>query len=310
MEIRPQLCVILSFRSIFEFTIQKICRELNVKQVYLEHGLFTKDSTAFNTKKGKSNIIKTIKRQLVFIYQYLTFIFFKNKILNNVTNLYRFIVKGNFSCSPFDKYLLYSKRSFDLLSPIFPLDKGNTILVGYPFFSNEKSISQLNSIKTEEGGVLYVHQPFILDKATNINYDDEKKYINNIASYLSKSYSSFTILLHPRENIKKYLELYSNTSIRVIQSPNNFRCFTDKSLILGHYSTALLYALYFSKPTFIIDYPNINIDKTFCECFTYIKNISEIDENKISSIQKEANREYFIGNYFTYEHIASILVNI
>ena len=107
------------------------------------------------------------------------------------------------------------------------------------------------------GEVLYVHQPFILDGYATISYEEEKKIFLDLEKQLLKKYKRLIVLLHPRENLSTYIKRFADTQIDIIQLPNNYSCFTDKSLIIGHYSTALLYALYFEKPTIILNYPSV-----------------------------------------------------
>lgn len=211
--------------------------------------------------------------------------------------------KNNFKYSPFDYYFIFSQREYSLLSNVFPLDESNTSLIGYPIFSSEKDKKEATSAGLKMNGeVLYVHQPFILDGYATISYEERKKYFLDLEKQLLKKYKRLIVLLHPRENLSTYIKRFADTQIDIIQLPNNYSCFTDKSLIIGHYSTALLYALYFEKPTIILNYPSVKNDPIFQECFPTVEdmeNICTID------FQIDINKKIpFAGKENTYEHIA------
>lgn len=99
----------------------------------------------------------------------------------------------------------------------------------------------------------------------------KKKIFLDLEKQLLKKYKRLIVLLHPRENLSTYIKRFADTQIDIIQLPNNYSCFTDKSLIIGHYSTALLYALYFEKPTIILNYPSVKMIQSFRNVFQLLK---------------------------------------
>ena len=299
---RIDLWISLNFRSLFELLFQRICTLQGIKSVYLEHGFFSQNTLHFKTQKAKRNIGDTITRQLNFWRKYVGLLYRTDKKSQEWRVLQQVYFKNNFNLSPFDHYFIYSQREYKLLSNIFSLDESNTSLVGYPIFSSEKDKEMVSAKLTMNGEALYVHQPFILDGYATITYEQEKEYLLDLEKQLSKKYKRLIILLHPREDLSAYKKRFADTQVDIIQSPNNYFCFTDKSLVLGHYSTALLYALYFEKPTVIVGYPTVKNDPIFQECFPTAENIEKICS--IDSHIDVSKKIPFAGEENTYEHIA------
>lgn len=301
-QVKPDLWISFNFRSLFELFFQRICVQHGIRQVYLEHGIFSQNTLHFKTGKAKKNIGSTIHRQYVFWKKYISFLLHCKHFVKELQVLQQVYFNGKFSASPFDHYFIYSQREYDLLAKVFPLNRKNTSLVGYPIFNGEKEKANVSKQRDIDGDVLYIHQPFILDGFASIDYEQEKTYLLSIKNIISKRYNNLVILLHPRESLSKYIERFQNTGIKIIQSPNDYSCYINKSLILGHYSTALFYALYFEKPTAILKYPTVQNDLIFKECFELVMNLDELKTKDFKI--NIAKKEYMLGEVNTYEHIA------
>ncbi len=305
---RIDLWISLNFRSLFELLFQRICALEGIKSVYLEHGFFSQNTLHFKIQKAKRNIRDTIIRQLNFWRKYVGLLYSTGKKSQEWRVLQHVYFKNEFKLSPFDHYFIYSQREYKLLSSIFSLDENNTSLVGYPIFSSEKDKEAASVELTMNGEALYVHQPFILDGYATITYEQEREYLLDLEKQLLNKYKRLIVLLHPRENLSAYKKRFADTQITIIQSPNNYSCFTDKSLIIGHYSTALLYALYFEKPTIILDYPTVKNDPIFQECFPRVESIEDVCSSDYHiDISKKIP---FAGKENTYEHIAQEIIKI
>lgn len=301
------LMIFLNFKSILDFSFLHICRSLGIKCVYLEHGLYSKDTMSFKVNIKWNSLFVNINRRLAFWYNEIGEIL-SNKDKVNAFKLCREVcIKKMFSKMPFDHYFIYSQRSFENYSKIFYMNLNtNTTLVGYPIFNDEAQKNISKNYISDNGGILYVHQPLIADRFANITYDEEKEWLNKIKDVLSEEYKSFTLLLHPRGDLNAYKKRYAGTGIEVIQSPNNFKVFVDKSLVIGHYSTALLYGLYFNKPTVVLDYPTTKNDSAFSDFFEYIDSIEKL--KGISFYSSSTKKLYLVGDYNTFEHIAKEII--
>lgn len=306
--INPERMVFLSFRSLMELVLQRICVGSGIRTLYLEHGLFSNDTLHFRANKLRKEWRRVFKRQWHFWLLSIECILQSPSKVKEVSLFYQVYKQGCFYLSPFDFYYLFSMRSCEMMSKVYRIQLGvNVELVGYPIFTDDKQKALSGKTFSTNGGVLYVHQPLISDGLASISYEEEKAYLVKIAKKVCAHYGPFTILLHPRSDLDEYRKRFRDTGINIVQSPNNFLLFVDKALIIGHYSTALLYGLYFEKPTLVLDYPTTLNDSTFNQFFTYVKSIDELD--KINIKCNRDSKEYLLGNVNTFEYIAKRLVN-
>lgn len=307
-QLKPDVMAFHSFRSPYFLTFQRLCRMKNIPQIYFEDGMFTQDVVKFKTNKLKNDFGLTVKRQCAFLYSYFSYLAHsKNKIKE--FSLFRSVYfKNQFRNNPFDHYFLYSKRSIENLGKVFDLkEDNNTSLVGYPIFKEVKQKEESISRIADGSDILYVHQPLIQDGIANITYEEERDYLNRIYENLKDRYGKFFLLLHPRSDVIFYKSIYENTDIEVVQAPNNYLLFADKGLVIGHYSTALLYGLYFGKKTIVMEYPGCTFDNVFSGIFDYVEDPEDLKQMEIKN--NSELKEYFVGNGNTYEGIATAIHN-
>lgn len=298
----PSKCVFFTFRSVLDLTIYKMCTDLSVKKLYLEHGLITYDTLHFRSNAMISSPIDSIKRQLMHIYKYVGYALCSKRFMKEISDLFQVYFKGKFNLLLFDHYFLISQRSLAIFKTIFINVEGNFTIVGYPIFVDN---IQKDDAKTScnKKGVIYVHQPLIADGVASISYEDEKNFILEMSNILSSKYGKFTLLLHPRSNLNEYKRRFEGSNIEVIQSPGNYKIFIDKKLVVGHYSTALLYGLYFDIPTIIIDYPTMKSNDLFKSIFPSFKSVKEVLKAEVNINNRE--KINVLGEHNTYQYIAN-----
>lgn len=301
-ELSPDICVHFNFRSVYELLFYRICKIKKIYNIYLEHGYISQNTIHFKTGKAKKNILRTLHRQFNFLKKYYGLI---TQTKDETQILFKFLVKNELKILSFNRCLVYSNREKNLLEKILSPENKYDI-VGYPIFQDEKQKNNIPQFMGHHHGILYVHQPFILDGFASISYEQEKSFLLDLSKSLEEKYGKFTVLLHPRENLSKYQDRFKDTNIQIIQSPNNYTIFIDKSLVIGHYSTALLYSLYFDIPTIITNYPTATIDPIFKDCFIYTDNIKNIIDKDI--VINNTKKNYFAGPINTYQHIAEVLL--
>ena len=307
-ELNPDICIFLNFRSMFELLMQRICKDLNIHDLYLEHGIFNSNNLAFAGSRKKKEIMETLRRQFAFARKYMDFIACSKHPLREMCVWHGAFLRGHLGVTPYTSYFVYGQRCKDKLSALFDLTDENTTLMGYPLFHFREEEHRAKPVPAEERkGVLYIHQPFIQDQYTSIGYDEERKYLVRMAEALSSRYGDFWVLLHPREDLNAYRKRFEGTGICVIQAPGNYKCFMEKSLCIGHYSTALLFPLYFNVPTYIIDYPCAKIQPLFEEFFPRVHNAEEIG-NELKT--RQTDKEYLLGKHHSYEYIASLIMEL
>lgn len=305
--IAPSKCLFLTFRSVLDFTMFKLCNELNIKSLLLEHGLMSNDTLHFRNNMIKKSPINAISRQCWHTYKYMGYVLHSRNYINALKEFYLFYVKGIFDFYKFDTFLLYSQHSVDVYKKVLLDVLNRSVLVGYPIFADsvqkEEAIKYASNVSKE--GIVYVHQPLIADGFATISYNEEKKFIIEMAKVLTPKFGTFTILLHPRADIKFYKELYKDQDIEVIKSPNNYKIFASKKLVIGHYSTALLFGLYFDIPTVLIDYPTLKRNEIFQSLFPSFKTPKEILDSEIQV--KKDMKNYFLGDHNTYQYIVQCI---
>ena len=304
----PDVCVLYNFRGIIDQFFIRICKACDIKTYFLAHGILSDDILTIR-KISSQGLWLRIKRISWQLKQYFSLICHSCSPMSEFKIFMRVLVKNDFASNPFDKYFVYGDRCLNFLSKFYKLRKNeNAFIVGYPLFESEaqkeQSVSYVKNMVCK--GVLYVHQPFILDNYAKISYEEERNFILKMANKLHPTYGNFSIMLHPREDIKHYESLYEGTTIKVIQSPNDYRLFVGAQLVLGHYSTALLFALYFDKPTFIIDYPTLKTPSLFKDVFPFSDCEEFSDPNDAKSLLK--NKSFLLGEGNSFEHVANIIL--
>lgn len=304
--INPDVFVFLSFRSLLEYTINRLCVNLGIRKIYLEHGLFSVDTLNFRKNKSKKEIIKTIRRQAIYWLVQLGLVMHSKHPLLEIKLAICVYRNNEFEKASYDHYYVFSKRSFDCYKPIFNLNEKDVTYIGYPIFNNDADKLDTD-MQGDEKGILYVHQPLISDGIASISYEEEKRYLKMLADMLKDRYGDFTILLHPRADLYEYRERFNDVGIKIVQSPNNYKLFANKSLIIGHYSTALLYGLYFNKPTVVLDYPSTETASMFKDLFVYCNDVKKLSTMRIPV--DTLRKDYVVGKHNTFKYIAEILLN-
>ncbi|MFZ4400947.1 MAG: hypothetical protein ACOYO1_13000 [Bacteroidales bacterium] len=314
-EINPGLYITLGYNSVMELLLSRVFKFLQIKTLYLEHGLFTKDTISDQSDLIKAGMKKeSIRKNVNFIIKYTGFLLVSKNLLKEAKIFLNAGLYKDYTQAKYDKAFFFGEYGFKNLNRLFNYSQDEIVYCGYPLFKSNEEIMNLGSepLVKNTKDVIYVHQTFILNNQAYISYEDELKFINNIWAQLKDSYDQFFLLLHPRENLDKYINLYKSTGIKVIQAPNNYKVFIGKDLVIGHYSTALLYALFFKIKTIIINYPNTEIDKLFKDYCLFCENPNEL--KPFLSIKNPENlflpSQNLLGTENNYEHISSLIYNL
>jgi len=304
-EIDPAAVVFLGYRSLIELLMLRICKRSGFPSVFLEHGLYTKDTNELNKSALTSRSRETVAKYANFIGKYLGWIFRRGP--GEICILYDCFFRKDYSRSFFDKALFISTRGRNGLNPILKVPDADVQYCGYPIFADARDKL---AAKDGEGGALYVHQPFILKKQTGIGYEDERGYMIQLKDHLQDKFGNLTLLLHPRENLSNYRLLYKQTGIEVIQKPNDPTVFSGRSLVIGHYSTALLVPLHFGIRTIVLDYPGTKIDDLFSQYCEYYHDICDIPSNERDARERKADIFDLLGPENTFEHVGDLINNL
>lgn len=308
-ELAPNAVILLGFVSIYELLMLRIATDLGIKTIYLEHGIFSKDTSSLPLKKLLYKFWGTSIKNLFFLRQYRDFIKRSSNPQQEKLIFKQCVLKRNYSESKFSKALFFSDYGYKHINKLFRYERPNIDFTNYPLTYNNESYKELNSLAltplTENKKAILIHQPFILDGLANWGYEDEREYIAKIAMEIKKYGYQMTLLIHPRENVERYRNLYETSDIIIKQNINK-KEYKEYSLAIGYYSTALLYPVFLHIPLLIIDYGDKvkATDSPFypLTCSLPIENFAELMQKYDAYI-----REYIGTSECSFEHMAYVL---
>lgn len=314
-QIKPAAFISLGFRSLIELLLRRVCKRLSIKAIYLEHGLFTVDTAALNMSNAKGRPAYVTRKYLNFMSKYLQFVFCGKNWIREVQILYWSFFRKKYSVSRYDKALFFAEHGFAETNKLFSYPIQDVMFCGYPLFHSNAEAARVVNGGHETGNqsraVVYVHQPFILNRQTSITYKEEVGFVEEIWGVLKGDFDSFQLLLHPRESLSRYQKLFEKTEIEIIQKPNDYNVFLNKDLIIGHYSTALLYPLYFKIQTIVMEYPCVEIDRVYAKFCTYCQKPCDLSkyllekEGQHNGSVEFGDVNYLIGRDNSYENVAN-----
>ncbi len=259
-ELKPKALVNLGFISIYELLMLRICKTLGIKTIFLEHGLYSKETSSLPFRKMIHNFGPTVKKNLNFLSLYLQFIIMSKNSKYELSVFWRCFRKKEYYVSKFDRALFFADYGYQKISDFFHYKNNEVDFICYPLANTNREFSHYEEIAklphNNDGKATFIHQPFILDGLANWSYDDEKTYVLELANRLKQYGYELSVQLHPREDIDRYKKLYQGTGVDIIYGMNRVD-FKKYSLVVGCYSTALLYPIFFKIPVIIVDYPDV-----------------------------------------------------
>lgn len=308
-EINPQAIIFLGFISIYELLMLRIATNLHFKTIYLEHGIYSKDTSSLPLNKIINNFGVTLKKNLFFLSQYQKFISTSSNPKFEKLVFRECILKKDYKNSKFSKSLFFSDYGYKQIDKLFHFDIKNIDFVCYPLTYSNKEFDELKMLSkiplSENRKAILIHQPFILDGLVNWSYEDEKKYFLGIAEKVKRFGYNLTLLIHPRENIERYRNIYKNDNVEIKQNINKTD-YKEYSLVIGHYSTALLYPIFLHIPILIIDYGK----KIKSESSTFYPLSVDLPISNFPKMNQSYDKfceEYIGKSKCSFENVASIL---
>ena len=305
----PKAVIFLGFISIYELLMLRIATDLGLKTIYLEHGIYSKETSSLPLNKIVNKFWDTMSKNLFFLRLYRNFIQLSSNPKQEKRLFKQCIIKKDYSESKFSKALFFSDYGYRQINKLFQYDERHVDFICYPLTYDNESFKELDTLAhmplTENKNAILIHQPFILDRLVNWGYEAERGYFVKVATEIEKYGYKLTLLIHPRENVKKYCKMYEASNIIIKQNINK-KEYKEYSLAIGYYSTALLYPVFLHIPLLIIDYGDKvkAIDSTFysLSCSLPIK-VSE------ESMQKndEFIKDYIGTSECSFEHVAYVL---
>ncbi len=318
---KPIGMIVLTFRSLFDIFVNRIAQYSGVKTLYLEHGFFA-DLTALQFRT--TDIKASIRKYLHFIFKYFCFLLTNLKrLLHEVRLVYKAMKKDDYSYAKYDYALFYANYGYQKADKLFKFDKKNVFFAGYPIVRTKTEVRNIEKYLVGKASIkkriLYIQQALIVDKISKITYEKESIYLANIISISKNLGYDFILQVHPRESKARYGKLFKDKGVQVEQSANIEQLVISCDIVLGHFSTALFFAVYFKKPLLLLYYPGLS--DIFLD---YFKDVGVKIDNKNALAAVLSNREKcnvmlekydaFIDNYVgrdnSFEHQAEKIVSI
>lgn len=104
-EINPKYTLFLGYRSLAELFLLRLCKNLKIKTVYLEHGLYTHDTKKINKKRLIKDTKKTVKKYSLFILKFAQLMILYS--IKEISHFYQCFIKNNYSKNRFDEALFF-----------------------------------------------------------------------------------------------------------------------------------------------------------------------------------------------------------
>ena len=319
---KPVGMLVLTFRSLFDLLINRIAHHCNVKTLYIEHGFFV-DVTAlsFAMTDKKASVI----RYSNYVRKYIFFlIFISRNILLELQIIFKAIKKNDFSMAQYDYALFYADYGFQKINKLFKYPPEKVFFSGYPIAKNKKDLgcfesSVLTGQFSKKNKILFIQQPLLVDKLSNISYEEEAHYLMEIADICIKEGYEFMFQVHPRENLERYTAVFKELEVTVLKNSSVEKSIAKSSIVIGHLSTALLSSIYFKKPLLLIYYPGL--DESFLDYFKDVglkikdtNQLRKVLSDPADYIEKLARYNKFIQNHVgtgnSFEHQAEKILDI
>lgn len=311
IKLNPNVFILLGFISIYELLMLRVAKKIGVKTIYLEHGLYSKETASLPFGKLMHTFCTTVRKNFFFLRRYYEFALHSTSFWHEMYVFWHCFGKKEYFMSKFDKALFFAEYGRKEIGRLFRYDESEIDYICYPLAKTDTEFKQYSKIANEplsiEKKATYIHQPFILDGLSQWSYEKERDFLVNIAKKLKDYGYTLTIQLHPRSKLVVYQQLFKDTGINLIKEMEREK-FKEYSLVLGHYSTALLYPLFFKIPVMLVDYPGVckaeNSVFYPISCSLPINNVDVLTEK-----YKDFCRKYIGTGVCSFENIARKLEN-
>lgn len=308
-EINPKVVILVGFISIYEMLMLRIATDLQLKTIYLEHGIYSKNISSLPWKKLRTKFWSTLTKNLFFLRQYGNFIKLASNPTFEILLFKQCVMKKNYRNSRFSKALFLSEYGNKQTNKFFQYDQKNVDFTCYPLaydnaeFDEFERIARMPLSKSKKA--IWIHQPFILDGLVTWGYDTEKDYMVGMAKKIREYGYELTMLIHPRESKDRYEKLYENCNINIEQNIN-CKTYKDYSLVIGHYSTALLYPVFLHIPILVVDYGE-KIKAADSIFYPLSCHLPIVDFSQMNQKYTNFSREYIGMSKCSFENIAYVL---
>jgi len=320
--INPVVFFCIHFASINDKLMIRLMKKLNIKTYYLQHGLLLEDQLFYvkNDSYFRNNFFFLLYRNSYFIRNYLIYICTLSFNRKEFHISYNMFFRKIFLENTFEKAIFFTNESYEMVNKYFHFRRDQVKISGSPLFYRNDELIKYNENPPviKQKYILYVHSPFVFSGSTHLTYITEREYLKPYFDFFIEEGYVVKFLLHPREEIFLYTDLYKEISnIEIIQEPNSVYLLHDATFVLGHSSSVLINALCLRVPIIQIPYPGKY------ECVPIIEEhslfINSPLELKQTFREKEKIKDFIHTvkhnndlpiKITSFEHIADLLIEI
>lgn len=251
IELNPSSILITNIRSLLDIYLMALCNSLQIKLLYLEHGLTLSKINVFK----KSNITHSIKKYFYYSYKVVTLLLFEKYRFQNLRKIFNAFLKSNYSQITIHSALFYALSGKEILNKFFDLSKTKIAHSGYPIARSNNKLIILKQTPSKKQ-IVFIHQPLIADNFLNLKIKEEIQLLNDLSNIAKKYNYDFILKLHPRSDYPIYKSLFNNAII--YNEISTEQLIADSEIVIGYFSTALITALILNKKVLIFNELRIN----------------------------------------------------
>ena len=284
---RPKVVLLLNNQS-EDKIIVRACRYLNIKTVFLMHGVLTPEDklhetadlvdSAFSIKDRVRRIPKYIRLLLQYleaallggmrnIFDREIYAYFARQAYSPGGNL---AGKWKYRDSCADIALVYSEEDRNLFVSCFGYDTESILVVGNYNLDElfEKNLSYRDDVTLSgdaRKNVVYIENGFADPKYTVRGWSEDlvADEVENISRVCADFGYKLKLKLHPSSDYSTLIERLSrNRNVEIIKHCDLAELIVQVDIVLGQSSSVLMMALAVGKPIFILDIHPLNLKIT------------------------------------------------
>jgi len=312
--LRPDAVIFFHFKSFADYMVLRITKLLNIRSIYLQHGIFCSKVFNFVTV----SIVSSLKRYFFHFRQFVQFIFIKSvNIVSELNLVIRYFFNNNLKGTKYDHAILYSKYNLDYIQENFCFNEDQVKYSGFPAVQFQDQLTSTINLSKKEKRILFLQEKMI-PAHTSISYDQEHKYFRTVINISVKYNFKITMRLHPRVDHEFYNKMLSDDEVNVDNHTSLYDQILSADIIIGNMSTALFAAVINKKPIITIFYPGF---KPLTDIFDKIA-IKAPNYNSLEKIFQSPDKwaeklniyddfiDKYIGGNNTYEYQAQTILDL
>jgi len=251
VKLRPEVVIFFHFKSFADYIVLRFTKLLNIKSLYLQHGIYYSKVFKFVNISNLSSL----KRYFFHLIQYIQFIFIKPKnIVNEFFLAIKYFLNNDLKGTKYDFTILFSKYSLDYIQDRFCFNQEKIKYSGFPVVQFQNQLTKITNLSKKEKMILFLQEKYI-PAHTSITYNQEHEYFQTIINKCVNYNYLITLRLHPRVDHLFYKNLLAKDKVIIENDSNLYDQISAADIVIGNMSTALFGAVINKKPIITIFYP-------------------------------------------------------